>query len=135
MTTYFKQIKIEIASHADVKRPELDNKKSFFCIYSPKSFMFRPRDDMYLDLKIKVDAPKQLEAWINLLPSLKERGFKLEDHNWTSNKLKDDTIQLHILNKNFTKTIHIKKDQEIAYMFLLGQKFNEKIITEYSFIT
>ena len=33
MTTYFKQIKIEIASHADVKRPELDNKKSFFCIY------------------------------------------------------------------------------------------------------
>ena len=117
MTTSFKQIKIEIASYADVKRPELDDEKAFYCIYSPESFVLRSRDDIYFDLKIKINAPKQLEAWINLLPSLKERGFKIEDYNWTSNKLKDDTIQLHILNRNFTKTTHIKKDQEIAYVF------------------
>ena len=117
MTTSFKQIKIEIASYADVKRPELDDEKAFYCIYSPESSVLRPRDDIYFDLKIKINAPKQLEAWINLLPSFKERGFKIEDDNWTSNKLKDDTIQLHILNRNFTKTTHIKKDQEIAYVF------------------
>ena len=50
-------------------------------------------------------------------------------------KSKDNTIQLDILNKIFCKTTTIKKDQEIAYMFLLGQNFNEKIITEYTTIT
>ena len=50
-------------------------------------------------------------------------------------KLKDNTIQLDILNKIFCKTTTIKKDQKIAYMFLLGQNFNEKIITEYTTIT
>ena len=97
--------------------------------------MFWSRDDIYLDLKSKFDAPKQLEGWINLLPSLKECGFKIEDYDWTSNKLKDDTIQLHILNRNFTKTTHIKKVQEIAYMFLLGERYNQKIVIEYSIIT
>ena len=73
-----------------------------------------------------------MEAWINLLPGLNERGLKIEEHF----KLKDNTIQLDILNKNFYKTTTIKKDQEITYMFisLLGQKFNEKIITEYTTI-
>ena len=85
---------------------------------------------MLLDLKITVNAPKKVEAWINLLPGLNERGLKIE---WQF-KLKDNTIQLDILNKNFYKTTTIKKDQEIAYMFLLGQKFNEKIITEYTTI-
>ena len=60
--------------------------------------------------------------------------MKIEGHNWRANKLKDNTIQLDILNKNFYKTTTIKKDQEIAYMFFLGQKFNEKIITEYTTI-
>ena len=71
--------------------------------------MLRPSEDIYLDLKIKINAFPQLEAWINSLPSLKECGFKIEEHNWCTNKLKDDSIQLHILNRNFIKTIHIKK--------------------------
>ena len=134
MTTYFTQVKIEIGSYAGAKRPKLTKNGSFYCIYSPECFMFRPRDNILLDLKIKINAPERLEAWINLLPCLKERGFKIEEHNWSANRLKD-TTQLNILNRNFTKTTHIKKDQEIAYMFLLGQKFNEKVITEYTTIT
>ena len=31
--------------------------------------------------------------------------------------------------------ITIKQNQEIGYMFLLGQKFNEKVITKYAIIT
>ena len=58
--------------------------------------------------------------------------MKIEEHNWTTKKLKDNTIQLDNLNKNFYRTTTIKKDQEIAYMFLLGQIFNGKIITEYT---
>ena len=61
--------------------------------------------------------------------------MKIEEHNWTTKKLKDNTIQLDNLNKNFYRTTTIKKDQEIAYMFLLGQIFNGKIITEYTTVT
>ena len=65
---------------------------------------------------------------------MKEHGLKIEEQNWCANKLKGDSIQLHILNRNFTKKIHVKKDQIIAYIFLLGETANDKIITEYSFI-
>ena len=61
--------------------------------------------------------------------------MKIEEHNWTTKKLKDNTIQLDNLNKNFYRTTTIKKDQEIAYMFLLGQIFNGKIITESTTVT
>ena len=135
MTTYFNHENIDIASYTDIKQPDFDSTKAFYRIYSPKNFMLRPRDDNCLDLKIKINAPAHLEAWINLLPSLKERGFKIEEHNWSANKLKDNTIQLHILNRSFTYTTHIKKNQIIAYMFLLGEKATDKITTKYSIIT
>ena len=128
MVSYFNQIKIEIASYKRIKRPELTEDKAFYCIYSPESFMLRPRDNILLDLKIKVNAPEKLQAWINLRPSLKELGFKIEEHNCTANKLKGDTIQLNILNRNFTRTTHVKKDQKIACMFLLGQNLMKKLL-------
>ena len=134
MTTYFNHVNIEIASYTHVKQPAFDGTKAFYHIYSPESFMLRPRDDIYLDLKIKINTPAHLEAWINLLPSLKERGFKTEEHKCSANKLKDDTIQLHILNRSSTYTTYIKKNQIIADMFLLGEKATDKIPTKYSII-
>lgn len=135
MTTYFKTVEIKIGASEDVKRSVLNKNNSFYIIYSPEKFKLRPRDNILLDLKIKVDVSKSLEAWINLLPCLKESGQAIEDHNWTANKLKDETIQLNILNKNFYNMITIKQNQEIGYMFLLGQKFNEKVITKHATIT
>ena len=131
ITTHFHTVTIKIGSYEDVRRPELNKDKSFYAIYSPETFTLQPRDNILLDLKITADAPEKVEAWINLLPCLKERGLKIEG----CYKLKDNIIQLDILNKNFYKTTTIKKDQEIAYMFLLGQKFNKKNITEYTTIT
>ena len=84
-----------------------------------------------MDLKIKIDVPLQLEAWINLLPSLKECRFKIEEYNYSTNTLKDGCSQIYILKRHFTRTTHIKKDQVIAFLFLLGEKINNKIITEY----
>ena len=131
MTTFFNQLKITIASYEGVKQPDKNPDGAFYRIYSPESFMLWPREDKYFDLKIKIDRPPQLEAWINLLPSLKECGFKIEEHNYSTNTLKDVCIQIHILNRHFTKTTHIRKDQIIAYLFLLGETINNKIITEY----
>ena len=119
---------VENGNYKFVKRHEFNKTKSLYIIYSPQTFKLRPRDNILLDLKIKVNAPESLQAWINLLPCFKEAGFAVEDHNWAANKLKDETIQLNILNKNFYNTFTIKKDQELGYMFLLGQRFNEKSI-------
>ena len=63
-----------------------------------------------------------LEPYINLLPSLKGLGLKIEGNDWLSNETKNDTIQLHILNRSFTRTFEIRKNQVIAFMILLGQK-------------
>ena len=84
----------------------MHNPNRFYKIYSPEKFKFRPRDDIYLDLKLNIETPTQIEPWINLLRSLKERGFKIENQDIT----KDDTIQLHILNRSFTYTANIVFD-------------------------
>ena len=97
----------------------MDDEKAFYHIYSPESFVLRPRDNIYLDLKFKSNKLEQLEPWINLLSCLKEQGFKIEDYNWASNELKDGTIQLHILNRDFTKKkTHVKKrSNNCIYVF------------------
>ena len=76
-----------------------------------------------------------MEPWINLLPSLKGLRLKIGDNDWVSNKTKSDTIQLHILNRSFTRTIEIGKNQDIALLFLLGQKSTDKINTKYTVFT
>ena len=76
-----------------------------------------------------------MERWINLLLSLKGLGLKIEENDWVSNKTKNDTILLHILNRSFTRTIEIRKNQVITFLFLLGQKSIDKINTKYTVFT
>ena len=125
-------LNIEIESHTQVNQPDMTTTQDFYKNYSPKKFKLKPRDDIYLDLKIKMKVPNTLEPWINLLASLKWLGLKTEDNDWLSNKTKNDTIQLRILNRSFTKTFEIRKNQVIAFMFLLGQKSTDIINTKYT---
>ena len=124
---------VTIDYHSQTRQPDLTGKGDFYKIYSPKKF--RTRDNIYLDLKIKIDVSKILEPWINLLPSLKGLGLKIENEDWASNKTKDGTIQLHILNRSFTRTFKIRKKQLIAFLFLLGQKSTDVINTKYNTFT
>ena len=126
---------VEIDSHSQVNQLNMTAKGDFYKIYLPKKFKLRPRGDVFLDSKIKINVPSTLEPWINLLPSLKGLGLKIEDNDWVSNKTKNDTIQLHILNRSFTRTIAIRKNQVIAFLFLLGQKSTDKINTKYTMFT
>ena len=131
MTVYFQTLKVEISSYEDIKQPELNKNGSFCIIYSPEKIKLRPRDSIFLDLKFKLTAPKKLEV-INLLSYLKERFLSIENHALESNKLTDGTIQLDILNKSFYNTTNIKKNQETGYIFIMYQKYTEKIVTLYN---
>ena len=123
---------VTIDYHSQTRQPDLTAKGDFYKIYSPKKFKLRPRDDIHLDLKIKIDVPKILEPWINLLPSLKGLALKIENEGWASNKTKDGTVQLHILNRSFTRTIEIRKKQVIAFLFLLRKKSADVTNTKYN---
>ena len=47
------------------------------------------------------------------------------------NKTKDNTIQLHILNKSFSCTINVKKEQCIGFISLLGERTTDSITAKY----
>ena len=132
MASYYRYLNVEFVSHADIKQPNMTDADRFYKVYSPEKFKLAPREDIYLDLKFNINTPPGIEPWLNLLPSLKTLGLKLENEDWVSNKTKDKTIQLHLLNRSFTYTCKIKKNQCIGFIFLLGEKLNDIITTKYS---
>ena len=66
---------------------------------------------------------------IGLFPRFISKKLSIENSNWVSNKRNDEIIQLDILNKHFYNTINIKKNEELAYIFLVNQKSSDKIVT------
>ena len=107
----------------------MKQKRKFLYHFFTRKIQLRPRDSVFLDLKFKLTVPEKLEVHINLLLFFKGRCLSIENHAWESNRLKDGTIQLGILNKSFYNDTSIKKNQEIDYVFIMNQKCNEKIVT------
>ena len=68
-------------------------------MYSPEKLKLRPRDSKLLNLRLKLNLPKKIATMIWLLPSCFSRKLSTENSSWISNKRKDETIQLDILNK------------------------------------
>ena len=69
---------------------------------------------------------------VKFITIFKNNGTKIRKRRLGINKTKDKTIQLHILNRSFTYTIKIKKNQCIGFILLLGKKINDVITTKYS---
>ena len=130
MEIHFKNLTINFNSYSGIKKPDITNKSRFYKICSPEKFKLRPRDDIHLDLKFNVETPDRIKPWLNILPSLKGRGLYIENEDWQKNLTKDETIQLHLLNKSFNYTITIKEKQCIGFIFLLRQRPNDKIVTK-----
>ena len=108
---------VEIDSHSQVQQPNMTAKEDFYKIYSPKKIKLRPREDIYLDLKIKINVPNTLEPRINLLTSLKGLGLKIEHNDWVSNKTKNVTIRLHILNRSLQEQLKLEKTKLLRFYF------------------
>ena len=87
---------------------------------------------IYLDLGFDIQTPETLEPWLNLLSSLKRIGLHIENDDWVENKAKDNTIQLHILNRSFSHTKDVKKPQCIGFIFSLGEQVTDSITTKYN---
>ena len=116
----FNAVNIEFITEPDIKRPKLSDDGSFYIIYSIEKLKLRPRDNTLLNLRLKLNLPEKIEAMVGLLPSFVSRKLSIENSNWISNRRKDETIELDILNKHFYDTIKIKKNQEIGYIFLIN---------------
>ena len=129
--TYFRNLTVTFNSYTGIKKPDMTNSDKFFKVYSPRKFKLRPREDIYLDLKFNVEASKELDPRISLLPSSKGLGLNIENEDWANNLTKDNTIQLHLLNKSFTYSINMSKNQCIAFIFLLGEFSTDLITTKY----
>ena len=129
MSIYYIQLTVNRNSYIGIKQPNMTEKDKFYNVYSPEKFKLRPRDDIYLGLKFDIQTPETIEAWLNLLPSLKSLGLHIENEYWLSNKTNDNTIQLHILNRSFNYTASIKKNQCIGFIFLLGERGTDTIHT------
>ena len=134
MTTYFKNLTVNFNSYVGIKQPDMTTKDSFYKFYSPEKFKLRPREDIYLNLKLDIQTSDTVQPWLNLLPSLKGIGAHIVNEDWTSNKTKDKMIELHILNRNFNYTIDVKKNHCIGYIFLLGERATNKINTKFNLL-
>ena len=106
----FNRNTVNFSSYVGIKQSNVTNKDKIYKVYSPEKFKLRARDDIYLDLKFDIQTPETLEPWLNILPSLKGMGLHIENEDWASNKTKDNTIQLHILNRRFNYTASVKKN-------------------------
>ena len=84
-----------------------------------------------LDLELKINLHEGLEQTLKLLPCYNRKGLSLENLDWISNKTKDSTIQVDILNKGFYNSVNVNKNQALLYSFLINQKSNEKVVTKY----
>ena len=116
----FNAVNIEFITEPDIKKPKLSDDGSFYIIYSLEKLKLRQRDSTLLNLRLKLNLPEKIEAMVGLLPSFVSRKLSIENSNWISNRRKDEAIELDILNKHFYDTIKIKKNQEIAYIFLIN---------------
>ena len=132
MSVYYRHLTVTFNSYVGIKQPNMTNKDKFYKVYSPENFKLRPRDVIYLDLKFDIQTPETVEVWLNLLPSLKGMGLHIQNEDWVSNKTKDNTIQLHILNRSFNSTASIKKNQCIGFIFLLGERASDTTHTKYN---
>ena len=120
---YFRKLSVTFDAYVGIKQPELFNSENFYTIYSPQKFTLKPREDIVLDLKFNIAASKELDPWISLLLTLKTNSLVIVKKHETAKK----TIKLHLQNQSYYYTVKVKKEQCIAFIFLLGE-FNTDII-------
>ena len=72
-----------------------------------------------------------IKASLGLLPTYVARNLTTENFKQFTNNTKDKFITLDLLNRNFYNTVTIRKNQEFAFIILIGETEEDKIVTSY----
>ena len=75
----FRELLVTINVYGRIQKPEYATQNRFYKVYSPEKFKLRPREDIYIDLKLDIQTPETIQPWLNLLTSLKEMGMHIEN--------------------------------------------------------
>ena len=86
MSVYYRHLTVTLNSYVRIKKLNITNKDKVHKVYSPEKIKLRPRDDIYLDLKLDIQTPETIETWLNLLLSWKGTGLHIENEDWSATK-------------------------------------------------
>ena len=105
------------------RRPRrLEN--NVFVIYSPEKIKLQPGEMKFVNMGVKIKIPKNITGSCIILQSLSNYGLKLLNSNRQNlltideNDLPTWTLTFELFNKSFTRTLQIRKRQEIGYFFI-----------------
>ena len=62
MSVYYRHMTVTFNSYVGIKQPNIINKDQFYKFYSPEKFKLRPRDGIFVDLKLDIQTPGTIEA-------------------------------------------------------------------------
>ena len=112
------------------KRPRrLEN--NVFVIYSPEKIKLQPGEMKFVNMGVKIKIPKNITGSCIILQSLSNYGLKLLNSNRQNlltideNDLPTWTLTFELFNKSFTRTLQIRKRQEIGYFFITNDRGKE----------
>ena len=70
----------KVSSSIHCKRPTLNDDSSSYITYSPQTFKIRPKENILLDLQIKIEIPKHIN-WTIVHQKIISREFKRNCQN------------------------------------------------------
>ena len=110
------------------KIPTMEEKESFYTLFSPKTFNLEPQDHCILNLHFNITSKsKEIDPWISIIPTLKCRGIKILSKTVNRN----GEIELMLQNESNHYTIEVLRGQILAFVFNLGLGPNDCIKTEF----
>ena len=131
---------IKVKFQYKIKRPKrLDN--DVFVIYSPERITINPGEKKNVNMQLKIFLPKNIEGSCRLLLSLSNQKLKLLNSNLISQKYNQNieieeiyqqgnnlppwNLNFEILNVDLTKSVTIRRKQELGYFYLLPNRGEE----------
>ena len=114
---------VKFFNQKSTRRPRrLEN--NVFVIYSPEKIKLQPGEMKFVNMGVKIKIPKNITGSCIILQSLSNYGLKLLNSNRQNlltideNDLPTWTLTFELFNKSFTRTLQIRKRQEIGYFFI-----------------
>ena len=118
--------KIEFIYH--IRRPK-KLEDNVFVLYSPEGIKLQPGETKMLDMKLKIKLPKA-ENGIQILNSqfISSETNYARDHFVQNKTVEEDlpwNLKLELFNRNLTKTLKIRKRQEVGFFLTLNDRGEE----------